>query len=139
MAAEESELPKVGIFRNNNELVLTGILPDNFIFGALKSDIAHMDRAWIEVGQQIALGGERGSDRRAVSSRWDGQQSPLPIRRECQARSDVFAREIGKISEDFILSHSRSEVLENGVDRPRRPRIQGFPPRFPGSIVIKCW
>jgi hypothetical protein len=53
-----------------------------------------------------------------------------------EASPDILADKLGIIGQYLLLRHSGGEPAENVVYGDRRPRTQGFQPRFPGSTVI---
>ena len=68
----------------------------------------------------------RGYDRRAVSRGWKGDQFPVPIGSKEKARSDVFTGQIGKILEDILFAHTRSEIFQNVIDRDAQSTDAGL-------------
>ena len=59
--------------------------------------------------------------------------------RERQARPDVFARQVRKVSKDIVFRHAGCEVVKDVRNRDSESRMHGFPLRLPASIVIRCW
>lgn len=66
----------------------------------------------------------------------DGDELPFPIGREREAGADVFAGEVGEITQNVLLCHARGQVLEHVIQRDPQSADTRLPPSLPGSIVI---
>jgi hypothetical protein len=88
------------------------MVPNASIVSGFQPDAANMHRADAEIGKTVA---------ESVREILIEQQfhfvpvtmSRRAISREREARADVFARQIRKISKDFIVRHARREVVEH--------------------------
>ena len=136
VAAQKAQLVKVGILRNDHEAFRGGILPDGFVVRAAKPDIANVTtvREYVYQGahepvrqvlveEQVHVGGISRS------------------RRSRSAAKAKQARISSRVRSGKSLRISFSDMPEARYSRTsytviRSPRIHGFPPRFPGSIVI---
>ena len=56
-------------------------------------------------------------DRKEVSRGRDGKKTALPIGGESQTGLDIFSPEIGKIGENALNGHSRSQIVKHVIDR----------------------
>lgn len=72
-----------------------------------------------------------GSGRTAAST-WNLNESALSIGGESEDRADVLRLEVRKVSEDLLLAHAGSEVVEHVVDRDPQTADTGFAASLPG-------
>lgn len=64
-------------------------------------------------------------------------QPAVTVGRERQAVPYVLAREVRETPKHLVFGHARSQILEHVRDGDSQAAaLIGFPPRFPGSMVI---
>jgi hypothetical protein len=74
---------------------------------------------------------------RGPDSRVGNFELALAISGVCEAGEDVLLSEEWKFAEDIGVTHSASQVIQHvSYTVTRNPRMQGLPPRFPGSMVM---
>jgi hypothetical protein len=78
----------------------------------------------------------RGFDRKVISS-GASKQLALTVGSKGEASFNVFGFQIRKISENFFLRHTRSQILKHFVDGYAQTTDAGLSTRFPPSMVIR--
>lgn len=53
-----------------------------------------------------------------------------------EACSNVVLSEVGKVIENFLVRHPRSQIRKDIENGDPHSRMQGFPQRLPGSTVM---
>lgn len=51
--AKDTSFLKIGVFRDDREPIISGILPNDLIIGTAQSAFMHMRRSWIKIGQHF--------------------------------------------------------------------------------------
>src|SRR5437773_8735430 len=134
---QKAPLVEIGVLRNYCEPALRGVPPDGVVIGSLQANLADMRRARIEVREE----GEEAGREVLVEEQphAGGTETNLRSRSAAKARqarmsSRVKSGKSRRISSSLIpdARYSRTSVTVT-----RRPRMQGFPPRLPGSTVIR--
>jgi len=138
VSAQKAKLVKVRILGYDREALRRRILPDGIVVRAAKPDVANV----VTVREYICQGAHEPVRQVLVEE----QVHVGGISRSRRSRSAANAKQArisSRVRSGKSLRISFSDMPEARYSRTsytviRSPRIQGFPPRFPGSIVIKA-
>src|SRR5438128_10143291 len=116
---------------------LGGVLPDGVVVGSLQADLADMRRARVEVcesgqktGREILVEEQPHAGGTDTNLRSRSAAKARQARRSSRVRSGKSRRISSSLIPDARYSKTSVTVI-------RRPRMQGLPPRLPGSKVIR--
>src|SRR3990172_5665625 len=132
--AKERAFQEVSVLSDDAEPMLERMVPDRLVAGALESDVPHMRRVRADglngggeaVGQVLI---EQELQRPAMIRR-----SPsAAYARQARMSSDVRSGWSAKISCSVMPEASQPRTSYTVI---RSPRMQGRPPRLPGSTVM---
>jgi hypothetical protein len=104
-AVKETAKLKIGIFGDDGESILPGMIPNDGVVGVTQTDLAHVRAAGEQIGEELGQSGARGFGRRAVSCRQRSQLA-FTVGGKGQAGADIFLGEIGKFGEDIGDGHA---------------------------------
>src|SRR2546422_5189361 len=116
---------------------LGGVLPDGVVVGSLQADLADMRRARVQVcesgqktGREILVEEQPHAGGTDTNLRSRSAAKARQARRSSRVRSGKSRRISSSLIPDARYSKTSVTVI-------RRPRMQGLPPRLPGSNVIR--
>jgi hypothetical protein len=134
---EKTALMEVVVLRYDDKALLCGILPDNCIRRLLQSNFTNVPGVRIFLLQGLGRGDRRDSERREASR--GGIDTSFRSRSAAKARqarisSRVRPRKSLRISSSLIPEARYSKTSYTVM---RSPRMQGLPPHFSGSMVMR--
>jgi hypothetical protein len=130
-AVKETAKVKIGIFGDDGESILPGMIPNDGVVGVTQTDLAHVRAAGERIGKELGQSEARGFGRRAVSCRQRSQLA-FTVGGKGQAGADIFLGEIGKFGEDLGVTHTRSQIFEDIGDGHAGAADAGFAAAFAG-------
>lgn len=139
MAENEAALMEVCIFGEEHEAMLGGILPDSLVTGLSQPDVSDVLRFRVfllkrvqEPVGQVLIEEQFHRDGNDTSLRSRSAANSRHARMSSRVRSGKSTRISASVMPEARYSRTSYTVMRN-------PRIQGLPPRFAGSRVIRSW
>lgn len=138
VAEEEAALMEIGIFGHDREAMLNRILPDRVIAGRAEIGVAHM----LGVGVVVLQGGDESIRQVVIEEQLHegGRDTSFRSRSAAKARQARMSSRVrsGKSFRMFSSLMPEARYSSTSYTVMRNPRMQGLPPRLPGSIVMRC-
>jgi len=139
MAEEETSLMKICVFADDGEALSGGIVPDGFVGGLAQADVSDVLRLWIHLVKRvnkpigkILLKEQFHREGRETSLRSRSAANSRHARMSSRVRSGKSVRMSASLMPEARYSRMSYTVM-------RSPRMQGFPPRLAGSMVMRSW
>jgi len=137
VSKEEASLVKVCVLGDDDKAFLDSVLPHRFVARLGQADVSHVLRSWILLLKRV----EQTMREILIEEQFHRAGSETSLRSRSAANSRQ-ARISSRVRSGKSLRMSASLMPEARYSRTsytvmRSPRIQGFPPRLPGSIVMR--
>jgi hypothetical protein len=138
VAQQEAPLVEIGVLRDDRKAVGDGVSPDAIVVCRLQANLADMSRARVKIAEDHEQTGREVLVEEQPHA--GGTETNLRSRSAAKARQARMSSRV-KSGRSRRMSSSvipDARYCRTSVTVIRRPRMQGFPPRLPGSNVIRA-